>query len=540
MGTWYVSGDGNDANAGSTAAPFRTVAKAYASAVAGDTIRMRTGRYVESLQLEKQNLTFIKDRPEDVPVMDGNSPLGALANAIWGYINATVEGIEVVNYTGNGLFFQGAFKAGQSIVRKCRIHDIYSYATNAIHQRGVCLTWGADSIVEDNVIYNVGYGGEARGVFLLECDRPVCRRNVIFGTTKEGIRDYRCRDAKVYDNNIFACWTGLAMNANIGGDYYNNFLHDCPQGINPKHCNYTGSQSFWGDTAEKWTRIHHNTTQDNNDCAIAIGVNTVNSTVPTDISRVSIRNNVWRGRGWTRIFDFPNIVEVPGTIIVDNNRYEDSPRYVYRKNYDPSTVYYATLAELQANTGFEQHAGVPFDSPLLGLQMGAAGYVESPWEYVDYPAAPVAAKATPQFGADWLPVSDGYVWTYRLTRTSLDEWVVFDLGTARPFNVVMESPYMHPDQRNIKGYRIESGDSSAGPWTVLAEGEINDPEGAQRQIKVPETTARYVRFMARSAFGGAYFVFAEFRIGRFRSSVVEPALPPALPLTAVEVEGAAA
>ena len=45
---YYVSTTGNDANAGTLAAPWRTVAKGTATAVAGDTIYLRGGVYAES------------------------------------------------------------------------------------------------------------------------------------------------------------------------------------------------------------------------------------------------------------------------------------------------------------------------------------------------------------------------------------------------------------------------------------------------------------------------------------------------------------
>jgi hypothetical protein len=57
-GTYYVSPSGNDANAGTLAAPWRTVEKAIAMAQAGDTVLFREGTYRQTRVLGLSPITF--------------------------------------------------------------------------------------------------------------------------------------------------------------------------------------------------------------------------------------------------------------------------------------------------------------------------------------------------------------------------------------------------------------------------------------------------------------------------------------------------
>ena len=52
--TWYVATGGNDANAGSLAAPFRTITKAASRAAAGDLVEVRGGVYNEVVQISSK------------------------------------------------------------------------------------------------------------------------------------------------------------------------------------------------------------------------------------------------------------------------------------------------------------------------------------------------------------------------------------------------------------------------------------------------------------------------------------------------------
>ena len=57
--TFYVSTSGNDNNAGTLAAPFKTLNKAIAAAASGDVIELRGGKYTSNeIRINKSNLTI--------------------------------------------------------------------------------------------------------------------------------------------------------------------------------------------------------------------------------------------------------------------------------------------------------------------------------------------------------------------------------------------------------------------------------------------------------------------------------------------------
>src|SRR3990172_7987280 len=51
--TYYVATTGNDANPGTSAAPFRNIQKAASTVVAGDTVKIKAGTYSEQVNIAK-------------------------------------------------------------------------------------------------------------------------------------------------------------------------------------------------------------------------------------------------------------------------------------------------------------------------------------------------------------------------------------------------------------------------------------------------------------------------------------------------------
>ena len=57
--TYYVSVTGNDANAGTPSAPFKTIQKC--ANIAGSTCRVQAGTYNEGVKLDKGGVTLLAD-----------------------------------------------------------------------------------------------------------------------------------------------------------------------------------------------------------------------------------------------------------------------------------------------------------------------------------------------------------------------------------------------------------------------------------------------------------------------------------------------
>src|SRR5690348_12130240 len=90
--TYYVSTSGNDANAGSLSAPFRTISKAAGVARAGDVVEVRGGVYEGAVNISSKGtatapITF-RAYSGEKPILDGSSMavdsnLVTLANATY-------------------------------------------------------------------------------------------------------------------------------------------------------------------------------------------------------------------------------------------------------------------------------------------------------------------------------------------------------------------------------------------------------------------------------------------------------------------------
>ncbi|MGC3953814.1 MAG: right-handed parallel beta-helix repeat-containing protein [Propionicimonas sp.] len=74
QGAIFVATNGNDNNAGTQAAPYRTIAKAIAKAPSGATIVVRKGVYHESVKVYGKTLT-IQNYPKEAVWLDGTTPV---------------------------------------------------------------------------------------------------------------------------------------------------------------------------------------------------------------------------------------------------------------------------------------------------------------------------------------------------------------------------------------------------------------------------------------------------------------------------------
>ena len=147
---YYVAqSDGNDGYDGLTDSyssgsngPWLTIAYACTQLSAGDTVYIRTGTYSEAVWLTTGNsgtsgnpITYI-NYPGESPVMDGGDSLAfAFKSGMWAspagavdYI--TIDGIEVMQYTGSGIQFErdqttqaGSTGSHDIIIQNCTTHD---------------------------------------------------------------------------------------------------------------------------------------------------------------------------------------------------------------------------------------------------------------------------------------------------------------------------------------------------------------------------------------------------------------------------------
>jgi hypothetical protein len=138
--TYYVSTSGNDNNAGTLAAPWRTIQKAANTVQAGDTVQVRAGTYNEVVTLKTsgnstQGYITFANYPGEAPIVDGTGlAVGASGQTGLFSLEGTfsyivIKGFEIRNYSSSsrgkvpvGIDFEGA---GSNIeILNNHIHNI--------------------------------------------------------------------------------------------------------------------------------------------------------------------------------------------------------------------------------------------------------------------------------------------------------------------------------------------------------------------------------------------------------------------------------
>lgn len=194
--TYYVAITGNNSNPGTLAAPFRTISKGMSVTVAGDTVYVMNGTYIEGLQIDHSGNS---GAPITLSAYPGHSP--AIKNEYDGeVINVAsaraytpvgwliIDGFEIYNtYPGNKTQVVGIslYNVHDTIIRRNIIHDArqgiqgngknVTITRNIIRHNGrfgVCATTpavcnqdhgiygsGSNWDITNNLIYdNLGYG----------------------------------------------------------------------------------------------------------------------------------------------------------------------------------------------------------------------------------------------------------------------------------------------------------------------------------------------------------------------------------------------
>ena len=185
----------SDTNPGTEAAPWKTLAKAGATAKGGDTVYVKAGTYYETLRPQNSgtagNLISFKAYPGDEckgtysksdcrVIIDGQNTRAPGADLYpRGYVR--VEGFDIRNHTAEAVYLQGYYdttSVGVEIVNNY-LHD---NAGDAINARNA-----VNARLENNEIYNngltaVAFGG-ANG-----CNNLTIRGNSVHHNGKDGLQ----------------------------------------------------------------------------------------------------------------------------------------------------------------------------------------------------------------------------------------------------------------------------------------------------------------------------------------------------------------
>ncbi len=269
---FYVSPTGNDANAGTISAPWRTFQHAANVAHPGDTINLRAGTYTESVTINVSGsaaagfITF-QNYPGEVAVLDGT---GLTVTGETGLLNIIdhnyikIIGLEIRNYsttsTANvpvGIWITGADDNIQ--IRNNRIHDIKNSASGCNANALGLAAYGNNATT---AISNLIIDGNQLDHLTLGCSETLTvdgnvqfwaiTNNVIHDNNNIGI------DAIGFEKVSSNTATDQARDGNISG----NTLYNISSFGNPAYGNAYAADGIYCDGCTRVTierNIIHNT-----------------------------------------------------------------------------------------------------------------------------------------------------------------------------------------------------------------------------------------------------------------------------------------
>ena len=240
--SYYVSPNGLDTNAGTQAAPWKTVQKAADSVGPGDTVYIAEGLYPESVLVRKSGeegrpITF-RNAGDKAPTIDGQAhPGGRGVFSVVGAQHVVLSGLHVINGWGHGQAGIHCEDCGN-----VRITGCYTFYTGS---SGIKLIHCADTVVDGNEIEWGCQGGAEENITVkIDSDRIQVSNNYIHNSRDEGIDCKEgARNVRVFGNlirdverqGLYAdAWNRETFNI----EFSRNIIHDC--GFGMAACSETG------------------------------------------------------------------------------------------------------------------------------------------------------------------------------------------------------------------------------------------------------------------------------------------------------------
>ncbi|NHZ96261.1 DUF1565 domain-containing protein [Massilia sp. CCM 8734] len=224
----YVSPTGADTNAGTQAAPFKTIARAAQAATPGTTVRVLPGTYAGGFRTNasgtaEARIRYVSEVPWGAKIVP---PANSTSTAAWDNRGSHVEiaGFEV---DGSGAqagtkWLTGLYTGGSySTVRNNHVHHIARTVPCAASGGGI----GSDSYykgsandVSANVVHDVGPAGCANylGIYINTAGSRV-DNNLVYAVSDAGIRLWHdATNVVVVNNTVFNAATGIVVSGNGG------------------------------------------------------------------------------------------------------------------------------------------------------------------------------------------------------------------------------------------------------------------------------------------------------------------------------------
>jgi hypothetical protein len=212
--TYYVRTDGSDSNSGlsnDAAGAWLTIQKAAGTMVAGDTVRVQSGTYPETVTPLNGGTAAdpIIYLAEGVAVVDGgNTRCKAFDVVGTGYL--VIDGFEITDQPdcGGADSAVDVNNANNVTIRNNIIHDT---GRDAIYFKGT----SANGLVENNLIYNIDDDGSTP----VGGGGHTFRNNTFAGTSNLALENGNATN--LFEDNIF--WTAAIQNTALGTFNYNDY-----------------------------------------------------------------------------------------------------------------------------------------------------------------------------------------------------------------------------------------------------------------------------------------------------------------------------
>jgi chitodextrinase len=207
----YVSLSGNDASAGTLAAPFRTVTHAATVALPGDTIHVRGGVYSERVKIYSKGtasarITFKPYSGEKVTFDGTTVPVDKAVVTLNETEYVDFSGFEVRNAPYIGIL---GWYAKQTRILNNDVHDtvrggIWVGADTAGYSSDITVSGNSvHNTVLENQYHNMGGGGWAGAVVVSVTERATITNNRIWNNDGEGLITLRSNYHVVRGNTIW-------------------------------------------------------------------------------------------------------------------------------------------------------------------------------------------------------------------------------------------------------------------------------------------------------------------------------------------------
>lgn len=186
--THYVAPDGDNGNTGlSRAQAWRTVAQAGERAIAGDTIMVAGGTYVETVHVrasgEKDLPITFKAMPGEKVTFDGNNRLMSMAFSVARKKHIHIDGFYFTNFGLKGWeTIVSLFDSSHIHITRCFMNNRgKGYPSHFLYTLG-----GEDVLLSNSVIANGMYGLYTTGTTNLRIENNLFLRNFITACTIRG------------------------------------------------------------------------------------------------------------------------------------------------------------------------------------------------------------------------------------------------------------------------------------------------------------------------------------------------------------------